>query len=500
MARSGTDTETDMAAAKSLPVSAHPLFPLMVGLWFAALFGIGMMILPASLIGTSDRVLPAVALALLGGTIGCAIAARIGRKHQLAFSDEEDAGSSAFAAVQQLARPKPISALEELGEPMVETPEGEDVEAEEVPVAEADEADDTPAEPETAEFQPAETLRESDDTMIEEKPDFERVDFGLSTETEEAVEEVMNQPVEEPVAEEEEPMVFSPPSLARPVEQAEPQEVQQVSAIARADIATAPLDDLDIFELGLRLQMSVERLRENAARHQVDKDAAEPAEAQEIRANFGIDAEQAEDSEASAALAAFFDDVDTSPVETQEAPEVEEIESGPTNAPGLHPLAPEFEHPAEEIDFSDGFNIDLSLPLSHFADLDDLPDDKLELVNWQDRELLASDASDDEFDADKDVEDDIEDEAGDNFSSLLDMKPGSAASVEPIGFSEPQNSGAFSQPEPGIAANMADVQSLRSIREAHPAPTMGRRAIDPAETDRSLRGALESLRRVNGAA
>ena len=48
--------------AARLPVSLHPAFPAIVALWFAALLGIGSLVLPAALL---DRVVSATSLASL---------------------------------------------------------------------------------------------------------------------------------------------------------------------------------------------------------------------------------------------------------------------------------------------------------------------------------------------------------------------------------------------------------------------------------------------------
>jgi hypothetical protein len=129
--------------AKAKPVTAHPLFPAVVALWFGALFGLGSLairvglleavvltsridtVLPAAAppLGVSARILLALVLAALGALIGATIARRIARpKPEVRERKRNPVGSSA-APVSVRARDshpdaparKPISAHEELG-------------------------------------------------------------------------------------------------------------------------------------------------------------------------------------------------------------------------------------------------------------------------------------------------------------------------------------------------------------------------------------------------
>ncbi|WP_235913414.1 hypothetical protein [Croceibacterium salegens] len=113
--------------AGSAPVSAHPAFPAIVALWFAALLGLGSLILPvvllerltvttgiASLVpsaapplGFSTRATLALAAAVIGALMGITLARKVAQSHALRpserFGDEEPAR-------------RPISAHDELGE------------------------------------------------------------------------------------------------------------------------------------------------------------------------------------------------------------------------------------------------------------------------------------------------------------------------------------------------------------------------------------------------
>lgn len=99
---SGADQVADQSGKtkrKSAPVSSHRLFPAIVALWFAALFGLGSLAIRPTLIesfvlaahidtlvpaaapplGVTARILLALVLAVLGGLAGAAIAKRITR-------------------------------------------------------------------------------------------------------------------------------------------------------------------------------------------------------------------------------------------------------------------------------------------------------------------------------------------------------------------------------------------------------------------------------------
>ena len=100
MASIAFDSSGSRDAAKP-PISLHPAFPAVVALWFAALLGLGSMVLPVALIdrvvaisgfstlvpaaqpplGFMARGLIALAAALTGAAIGVAIARRVARAH-----------------------------------------------------------------------------------------------------------------------------------------------------------------------------------------------------------------------------------------------------------------------------------------------------------------------------------------------------------------------------------------------------------------------------------
>src|SRR6476469_3400322 len=83
--------------ASQPPVSAHPAFPVIVALWFAALFGIGSMVLPLEMLeriavaggladayqgaqppfGATARMALAIVAALIGAAAGLFVARRV---------------------------------------------------------------------------------------------------------------------------------------------------------------------------------------------------------------------------------------------------------------------------------------------------------------------------------------------------------------------------------------------------------------------------------------
>src|SRR5690606_31067466 len=101
LAMTAFDEPYEKDAAKP-PISLHPAFPVIVALWFAALLGLGSLILPVVLLehaveasglatlvpaagpplGFTARGIVAVTAALGGGIIGIAMARRIARAHR----------------------------------------------------------------------------------------------------------------------------------------------------------------------------------------------------------------------------------------------------------------------------------------------------------------------------------------------------------------------------------------------------------------------------------
>ena len=142
---------TNKKQAAKPPVSAHPAFPVIVALWFCALFGIGSMVLPAALLekvvastgisavipaaapplGATARILIALAAAGIGVVAGLFVARKVAalqgnttpaRSRSIASGPEEKAEGTA----DPLSTKKPISAHEELGSDRFDAPFDED--------------------------------------------------------------------------------------------------------------------------------------------------------------------------------------------------------------------------------------------------------------------------------------------------------------------------------------------------------------------------------------
>lgn len=115
------------------PISSHPVFPAIVALWFAALLGLGSLVLPVALfeqliaitgtaslvpaaqppLGVTARILISLAAAGLGVLAGLAVARRVVMA-QSASQQELQRERSPQAAAPASAK-RPISATEELG-------------------------------------------------------------------------------------------------------------------------------------------------------------------------------------------------------------------------------------------------------------------------------------------------------------------------------------------------------------------------------------------------
>ena len=125
--RSLSTARTTTKAARP-PISLHPAFPAIVALWFAALLGVGSLVLPgvlleriveatgiASLVpaaapplGMTARGLIALVGALVGAGLGVAIARRVAARAQPAAGHRASPSSPAACA-------RPISVKDELG-------------------------------------------------------------------------------------------------------------------------------------------------------------------------------------------------------------------------------------------------------------------------------------------------------------------------------------------------------------------------------------------------
>ncbi|WP_120716741.1 hypothetical protein [Tsuneonella amylolytica] len=126
---------TARAAAKA-PVSAHPAFPAIVGLWFAALFGMGSLVLPVAIyeqtasatgiasvwtaaqapLGVTARILISLVAAAAGVLAGLAVARKVAAASPARPMARRAAALSPLVSADTRPAKRPISAHEELGE------------------------------------------------------------------------------------------------------------------------------------------------------------------------------------------------------------------------------------------------------------------------------------------------------------------------------------------------------------------------------------------------
>jgi hypothetical protein len=106
-------------------VSAHPAFPLIVGLWFGALFGLGSMVMPAvvfepafGLLGAGTRAIIALVATIVGVIAGLALARKVVAAQHEARAPRRRSGSPA----RETPARRPISAHEELGRHPIGSP------------------------------------------------------------------------------------------------------------------------------------------------------------------------------------------------------------------------------------------------------------------------------------------------------------------------------------------------------------------------------------------
>lgn len=129
---------------KSAPISAHPLFPAIVALWFATLLGLGCLVLPIDLferivsalgipsvvpaaappLGITAQLAIACAAAILGGAIGFLIAQRVGAARE-SGEVRMPVAASPTPFANGIPVKRPISAMEELGSDGLDEPVAE---------------------------------------------------------------------------------------------------------------------------------------------------------------------------------------------------------------------------------------------------------------------------------------------------------------------------------------------------------------------------------------
>lgn len=534
---------TGTADTAKPPISAHPAFPAVVALWFAALLGIGSMVLPVVLIervveltgisalvpaaapplGLVARSLIALASALAGAAIGLAIARRIGRAHH--------AERPSRAAKLAKGTRRPIDVNEELGGEGLVNGFGLALNRRRaLAIAEDDRpsdflymaplpgdgASDDPLAPVELPAAPvADEPLELSDALEDSEIDVrELADDGQATPDEDAPMSFTQEfaplspaPPAEPGAESlsasTEPLPFAAPSLARraPLETVAPEpksapampvayeppapESEPTAAVPQSfagDRANAPLDEPDLVQLVERLGASLERRREQLAALADSARLLAPA--------AGFDPAPAE--EAAEAMAAYFNRP------TGDAPAATAVD-GPPETSGEPEAAP-FATP----DLGARPSLRGAWPA---ADDDDDSDDAVPSFTLPLRKSVSQTLAFDDHEAPEN-DDDIED-ADDNetYSSLLAMhNPFTARDHGFVRVEAPDTADDSIEPAVVFPGHRESAIAGSPVPRAFDPPVSfdtppaGRVPASRPDTDAALRAALGTLQRMSGSA
>lgn len=268
----------DEAEAPRLPISAHPAFPGLVALWFAALLGVGSLILPVTLLeyavdasglpsllpaahpplGSTARVLIAVAAALGGAALGLIIARRVAaaqaahattRSPRLSDSRRpinahEELDTEGLASV----RSQPITRLRAVAISENHDDDDDGNVSDDHPLDLCDVAEEPEPAPASVEDTPQPLIAPDSRPLRADAPvrpfDAPGAEFASG------------------VTHADEPLPFAAPSLSR---QPEPERDAAPSPVEpRADWQTGPLHELGLVQLVQRLGSSIERRRQLA--------------------------------------------------------------------------------------------------------------------------------------------------------------------------------------------------------------------------------------------
>jgi hypothetical protein len=537
----------DAKPASRQPISAHPAFPAIVALWFAALLGLGSMVLPAVLLervlvgtgvaslvpaagpplGFTARTLIAVVAALLGAVIGIAVARRVAR----AQADEPPLRFS------QVESRRPISVHDELGGEGLVNGRG-------VPItrrrALAITEDDRPSDflymaPLPGEDSPDPELTPvagltpyvaEDDTLelcdaVDEAPEAAVAEPAETPFEEEEMTDVREfQPLPEPeavdaeeVAQEEfdapEPLPFAAPSLSRridhhldfapPTEAAAPEldpepeaawgpEPAPEQITVHEDWATAEPENLGLVQLVQRLGSSIERRRAWLA-----ENVGPPAT---VLHSVPDELEAAPPEEAAQAMADYFGRSEPQPKPPAPEPQVFAPVAGEPARAGYSPPQLRMMASLEQDEEADESVPNFSLPLRKPASLPPLTQDE---------------AAEEEFASAPEEATDAED-AG--YSSLLAMgNPFAARESEFVRIDEPEAEA--DAPEPAVVfptgqppapfgtSNIGNPFASPTTPRQFDAPGKAAPAAAPkpaADTEAALRAALATLQRMSGVA
>lgn len=508
-----------------MPISLHPAFPAVVALWFAALLGLGSMVLPVVLIeravditgiatlvpaaapplGLMARSLIALGSAVAGAAIGVAIARRVARGH--------DAGRPSRVAKLAKGARRPIDVNEELGGEGLVNGFGLPVNRRRaLAIAEDDRPsdflymaplpghdeddhalafDERLSVPRSSDepFELFDALEDSGDARERAARDHfpAEPDEDESMAFEQEFEPLPPEPRVEtrqefvpPAKPQAEPLPFSAPSLARrarttkDLQETEPEsESAPMPAIPQAyepesepeqdrgDWSSAPVEELGLVQLVQRLGASLERRREWLA------STAAPTPAPGLAPAAGLDPAPAE--EAAQAMAAYFG----APTPLDSEDRSEDLQ------PAALEIAPRASlpggWPAADDDDDD--------------DADAMPSFSLPL-----RQQVAPTIAFDERDAPEDT-----DEGDDSYSSLLAMRnPFAAKDTGFVRIDEPADGDEI---QPTVVFPGHDETASAGRAFDPPAGTAAARLhTAPAGTDAALRSALATLQRMSGTA
>lgn len=294
---------------KPKPITAHPMFPAVTALWFAAFLSLGSFavapallegpvvalgipeILPAAQppLGFTVRALVAIVMMGVGGLAGFMIGRRLARGNEVAPVRARSFGRSEEKAAAPARSPlhrRPLNPSEDLGDPFAGaafTPPSAFAEASAVPAAGADAPFAEPAEvsrlpwedDQLVQTQPSmpvhavladdplalDLLFEDAEVVAEEAATGERQEFMGSNEVLAAASFDANEPAEEPV----EAKAFAPvedvaaPAPDRPAVPLIKTPLLQAPAAAHVPIARTPLDELGLVQLTERLALAIGR-------------------------------------------------------------------------------------------------------------------------------------------------------------------------------------------------------------------------------------------------
>lgn len=512
----------DKASRKSggnQPISRHPLFPAIVALWFGALFGLASIAVKPALVeqvvvaagidslipmaapplGATARILIALAMTGAGVVIGMLVARRIARPQTETRARRRDAASIAADEAPVLSADNFAALPEQPALAIAEAPASAPLAAHDPSILDVAEfeiasfdAIEAPAPAPAEERSPVvSSLFDTYSREITMRAKAFDIEDAPAVQQEDAAPERAGRVAER--------MEYSPlPAKDEVFERAE------TNAARR--IATADLDALSQVELLERLALAMERRRSEAAAADAAASVPEAPASAEIEPEPQACEPQYEPLSPPAVALPSFAPPPLAPPPlvmprlnpvAEAAPEFDERAEAATDE-----AEPESREPAAELP-----RVPAALrPVGqHFFDADEDEDDALPGYVPPRHISLAPDASARTFDAPAepdaaiaDYEDVSEDEEGDEleegYSSLLDLSRPAVIRQPFIRIEEPEEDGVI---EPVV---------IFPGEEAPSAASQGRRPFDAPggddaeDTERALRAALATLKRMSGAA